>query len=260
MIRSCQASHVSLAAEAAGSLFAAGVVAGIIGSGGGVTSLVSYPALLAVGIPPLPANIANLVAGVAIGPGSAPSSRRELVETRTVLVRLPPITILGTVAGAGLLLVTPPGVFARVVPFLVAAGAMILIIQPALIKLPEGWVRRTPLLQRGLVGAVCVYGGYFGAGSGVMLLAVILVLVDSRIAPANAIKNVLLRVTSLVAAAVFIATGPVLWAAVLPPAGGLFIGSALGPIIVRHLPPNLVRWMAATFGFILAIYLWVRPP
>ena len=64
---------------------------------------------------------------------------------------------------------------------------------------------------------------------------------DSRIAPANAIKNVLLRVTSLVAAAVFIATGPVLWAAVLPPAGGLFIGSALGPIIVRHLPPNLVR-------------------
>ena len=99
---------MSLAAEAAGSLFAAGVVAGIIGSGGGVTSLVSYPALLAVGIPPLPANIANLVAGVAIGPGSALSSRRELVETRTVLVRLLPITSLGTVVGAGLLLVTPP--------------------------------------------------------------------------------------------------------------------------------------------------------
>lgn len=232
---------MSLAAEAAGSLFAAGVVAGIIGSGGGVTSLVSYPALLAVGIPPLPANIANLVAGVAIGPGSALSSRRELVETRTVLVRLLPITSLGTVVGAGLLLVTPPGVFARVVPFLVAAGAMILIIQPALMKLPEGWVRRTPLLQLGLVGAVCVYGGYVGAGSGVMLLAVILVLVDSRIAPANAIKNVLLGVTSLVAAAVFIATGPVLWAAVLSLAGGLLIGSALGPIIVRHLPPNLVR-------------------
>ena len=66
--------------------------------------------------------------------------------------------------------------------------------------------------------------------------------------------------TSLVAAAVFIATGPVLWAAVLPLAGGLLVGSALGPIIVRHLPPNLLRWMAATFGFILAIYLWVRPP
>ncbi|HEY6667217.1 MAG TPA: sulfite exporter TauE/SafE family protein, partial [Propionibacteriaceae bacterium] len=152
------------------------------------------------------------------------------------------------------------GVFARVVPFLVAAGVIILMIQPALMKLPEGWVRRTPLLQLGLVGAVCVYGGYFGAGSGVMLLAVILVLVDSRIAPANAIKNVLLGVTSLVAAAVFIATGPVLWAAVLPLAGGLLVGSALGPIIVRHLPPNLVRWMAATFGFILAIYLWIRPP
>src|SRR5512133_1507750 len=69
---------------------------GIIGSGGGVTSLVSYPALLAVGIPPLPANIANLVAGVAIGPGAALGSRRELVETRTVLVRLLPITSLGS--------------------------------------------------------------------------------------------------------------------------------------------------------------------
>jgi len=126
------------------------------------------------------------------------------------------------------------GVFARVVPFLVAAGVIILMIQPALMKLPEGWVRRTPLLQLGLVGAVCVYGGYFGAGSGVMLLAVILVLVDSRIAPANAIKNVLLGVTSLVAAAVFIATGPVLWAAVLPLTGGLLVGSALGPIIVRQ--------------------------
>jgi uncharacterized membrane protein YfcA len=82
------------------------------------------------------ANIANLVAGVAIGPGSALSSRRELVETRTVLVRLLPITSLGTVVGAGLLLVTPAGYSPRVVPFLVAAGAMVLIIQPALMKLP----------------------------------------------------------------------------------------------------------------------------
>lgn len=191
---------MSLAAEAAGSLFAAGVVAGIIGSGGGVTSLVSYPALLVVGSIrpgcPLP--------GRGWGHNSHDSTGFD--------------------------------------------------------EAARGMGSSHPLLQLGLVGAVCVYGGYFGAGSGVMLLAVILVLVDSRIAPGNAIKNVLLGVTSLVAAAVFIATGPVLWAAVLPLAGGLLVGSALGPIIVRHLPPNLVRWMAATFGFILAIYLWIRPP
>jgi uncharacterized membrane protein YfcA len=159
---------VSLAAEAAGSLFAAGVVAGIIGSGGGVTSLVSYRPSSRRD-PPLRPTSPIWVAGVANRPRRGPHSRRELVETRTVLV-------------------------------------------------------------------------------------------DSRIAPANAIKNVLLRVTSLVAAAVFIATGPVLWAAVLPQPEDSCIGSALGPIIVRHLPPKLVRWTAATFGFILAICLWVRPP
>lgn len=243
--------------EASVLLLAAGIVAGVIGSGGGVSSLVSYPALLAVGIQPLPANIANLVAGVAIGPGSALSSRRELAETRPVLRRLVPPTIIGTVVGAGLLQLTPPGVFAQVVPVLVVAGSLVLVFQPALMRLSDRRVRRVALLQLVLVGVVSIYGGYFGAGSGVMLLAVILVLVDARVPPANAIKNLLLGVVSIVAAAVFIATGPVLWWAVLPLAAGLFVGSAVGPIIVRHLPSNLVRWVAAAFGFALAVYLWI---
>jgi uncharacterized protein len=108
-----------LTAEAFSFLLAAGVVAGIVGSGGGVTSLVSYPALLAVGVAPLPASIANLVAGVVMGPGSALTSRRELAEARGVLLRLLPVATLGTAAGAGLLLVTPPQVFAHLVPFLI---------------------------------------------------------------------------------------------------------------------------------------------
>lgn len=144
----------------------------------------SYPALLAVGIPPLPANIANLVAGVAIAPGAALSSRRELAETRSSPIRLLPVVVVGTLLGAGLLLVTPPG---------------------------------------------------------------------------HAIKNMLLSVMSLAAATVFVAIQPVPWSAVLPLAGGLLVGSSLGPIIVRHLPPSLVRWIAASFGFLLAVYLWLRP-
>jgi uncharacterized protein len=246
-------------AESAVLLVIAGIAAGVLGSGGGVSSLVSYPALLAAGIAPLPANVANLVAGVAIGPGSALSSRRELGETRALLVRLLPATIIGSVVGAGLLLATPPGVFARVVPFLVAAGSLVLILQPSLLRLSQGRGDRGRLLDLALVGVVSVYGGYFGAGSGVMLLALLLVLVDSRIPPANAIKNLLLGVISVAAAVVLIATGPVLWAAVVPLAGGLLIGSTLGPIIVRRLPANLVRWAAAIFGFILAFYLWFRP-
>jgi uncharacterized protein len=196
--------------EAALLLLGAGVVAGVVGSSGGVSSLVSYPALLGVGIPPLPANIANLVAGVAIAPGTALSSRRELADARSVLIRLLPVSVAGTVLGAGLLLVTPPGVFARVVPFLVLAGSMVLIVQPALLKLrgradvEDGSAAPTFLM----IGAVSVYGGYFGAGSGVMLLAVLLLLVDSRVPPANAIKNLLLGAISSAAAAVFIAIRP----------------------------------------------------
>ena len=247
--------------EAALLLVGAGVVAGVMGSGGGVTSLVSYPALLAVGIPPLPANIANLIAGVAIAPGAALSSRRELADARSSLVRLLPVTAAGTVVGAGLLLVTSSALFAKVVPILVLTGSVVLIIQPVLLKLrsrndAEG-SSVLPLVL--LVGAVSVYGGYFGAGSGVMLLAVLLLLADSRIPQANAIKNMLLSVMSLAATAVFIAVRPVPWSAVIPLAGGLLVGSSVGPIIVRHLPPSLVRWIAAGFGLILAVYLWLHP-
>jgi uncharacterized membrane protein YfcA len=92
-----------------------------------------------------------------------------------------------------------------------------------------------------------------------MLLAVLLLLVDSRVPPANAIKNVLLGAISLAAVAVFIAIRPVPWSAVLPLAGGLLVGSSIGPIIVRHLSPSLVRWIAASFGLMLAAYLWLRP-
>jgi uncharacterized membrane protein YfcA len=175
-----------------------------------------------------------------------------------VILRLLPAVVVGTGIGAGLLLITPAPAFARLVPFLVAAGSGVLIVQPVLLRLNARRAGRGAL-QPLLIAAVSIYGGYFGAGSGIMLLAVILVVVDSRFPVANAIKNVLLGAISLVASAVFVASGPVLWAAVIPLAGGLLIGSALGPIIVRRLPSNLVRWVAAAFGLVLALYLWLRP-
>jgi uncharacterized membrane protein YfcA len=244
--------------EASVLLIAAGVLAGVVGSGGGITSLVSYPALLAVGIPPLPANVANLVAAVAMGPGSALSSRRELLDTRPILIRLLPLSTLASVVGSVLLLNTPPGVFDRVVPLLVAAGSVALVVQPALMRIRERGARGVGGLTVFLVGAVSIYSGYFGAGSGVMFLAVVLFFFDSRIPPANAIKNILLGVTSLSAAAVFLLAGPVPWNAVLPLAAGLLVGSTLGPIIVRRVPPNVVRWTAAACGFVLAVHLWLR--
>src|SRR5689334_14365051 len=119
-------------------LLLAGVVAGVVGSAGGITSLVSYPALLAVGVPALPANVTNMVAGAACWPGSALTSRREMVGAGPGLRRELPVAALGAAVGAVLLLVTPPGTFALVVPYLVAAGAVALLAQPLLTRVVHG--------------------------------------------------------------------------------------------------------------------------
>jgi uncharacterized membrane protein YfcA len=238
-------------------LVPAGVVAGVVGSAGGITSLISYPALLAVGVPPLPANVGNIVAAVAIGPGSALSSRRELEGTRPLLVRLLPVAAVGSVAGALMLLATPPGVFARVVPYLVALGSLVLLLQPVLLSWRRGEAFGVGTLGV-VVALVSVYGGYFGAGSGVMFLAAVL-FYESRVARANAVKNAVVAASCAAAAVVLVLTAPVPWTSVVPLAAGLLVGSALGPVLVRRIPGSAVRWLAATLGFGLAVYLWLQP-
>ena len=237
-------------------LVPAGVVAGLVGSAGGITSLISYPALLAAGVPPLPANVGNIVAAVAIGPGSAISSRAELAGTRPLLLRLLPVAAVGSVAGALLLLATPPGVFAHVVPFLVALGSLVLLLQPVIVSWGNGAELGVGALGV-LVGLVSVYGGYFGAGSGVMFLAAVL-FYESRVPRANAVKNVVVAATCAAAALVLVLVTPVPWASVVPLAAGLLVGSALGPVLVRRMPGSLVRWLAAALGFGLAVYLWFQ--
>jgi uncharacterized membrane protein YfcA len=240
-------------------LVAAGVVAGASGAAGGVTSLVSYPALLAVGVPALPANVANLVAGVACWPGSALTSRHELARTRRAWSRRGlPAAAAGTFAGSVLLINTSPGVFARLVPFLVAVGSLVLLAQPWLTALVARRSGSTGGLAWPLVGLVSIYGGYFGAGSGIMLLAVLLILLDDRLPEANAVKNMLLGVGALVSATVLGLVGPVDWAVVVPLAAGMFGGSAAGPVITRRVPPPVVRWVVGLLGLAFAVVLAVR--
>src|SRR4051794_26171013 len=161
-------------------LAAAGLVAGVVGTAGGITSLISYPALLAVGGPPLAADVANLVALVACWPGSALVSRRELAGAGRWLARGLPVAGAGAAGGAVLLLTTPPGVFDRLVPVLLAAGSLALLVQPVLsARLAAHRGHTSAALP--LVGLVSVYSGYFGAGAGVLLLATLLVLVEPRL-------------------------------------------------------------------------------
>jgi hypothetical protein len=240
-------------------LVVAGVVAGTVGTAGGITSLVSYPALLAVGVPALPANVANLVACVALWPGATLSSRRELIGVQRSLTRGLPVAAGGAAAGAVLLLSTPPGAFSRVVPFLVATGSLALLSQPWLTARFPRHRHQAGAFALPLVGLVSIYTGYFGAGSGVLLLAVLLVLVDDRLPEANAVKNMLVGAGSVASAAIFVLAGPVDWRAVMPLAVGLFAGSTVGPVIARRVPPTVVRWIVAALGIALAIELWVRP-
>jgi uncharacterized membrane protein YfcA len=242
-------------------LLLAGVLAGVVGSAGGITSLISYPALLLVGIAALPATVTNSVALVACWPGSALSSRPELQGQAPWLRRWIPVVAAGGAVGAAALLLTPAHVFARVVPFLVALAALALLLQPQL----SAWRRDHVvlgndqfLLPLGLF-SLSAYNGYFGAGAGVMVLALLLILVDQRYPKANALKNMLVGAASLVSAIAFILFGSVRWTAAAPLAVGLFFGSTIGPLVARRLPSHWLRVLVALTGLGLAVRLWIVP-
>jgi uncharacterized membrane protein YfcA len=238
---------------------AAGMLAGIVGTAGGITSLISYPVLLAAGVPALPATVANSVALVACWPGSALASRPELQGKAAWLRRWAWVSAASGAAGAVLLLSTPPGAFGRVVPFLVAAGSLALLLQPRLSALRQHNDHSNRLVLLGGLLSVSAYNGYFGAGAGVMTLSLLLHTVEQRIATANALKNMLVGATSAISAAIFIVFGPVDWVAVVPLGIGMFAGSMIGPRLARHIPARVLRWLVALLGMGLAVKLWIAP-
>jgi uncharacterized protein len=241
-------------------LLVAGIVAGLVGTAGGITSLVSYPSLLAVGIPALPATVANSLALVACWPGSALASRPELTGKGPWLSRRVPVAAVGGAAGAALLLSTPAGLFERVVPFLVVSGSAVLLAQPRLSARQASGQKSMPRCVFPVaLFALSLYNGYFGAGSGVMILALLLFAADPELPRANALKNMFIGAASVVSAIAFASFGPVDWLAVAPLGAGMFAGSTLGPWVTRRLPTGLLRWLVALLGVALAIQLWLSP-
>jgi uncharacterized membrane protein YfcA len=249
----------SLATPEVAFLVVAATVAGIIGTAGGITSLVSFPALLVVGVPPLEANIANLMAAVICWPASAAVSQTELRAVRDQLPRGLLAAAAGAALGTSLLLVTPSATFDVVVPFLVAAGSLILLASPRLTQqTARGSIARGGGAAAVWVGLVSIYGGYFGAGAGVMLLATSLILITPDMPRANACKNMFLGAGALTSAVLLAFAAVVPWALVAVLASGLLAGSLIGPILARRLPAPAIRWTVATLGFILASTLAAR--
>jgi uncharacterized membrane protein YfcA len=258
-------------------LVAAGFAAGLSGSIAGLASLFSYPALLAVGLPPVAANVTNTVALTVTAVGSVASSRPELVGQGPTVRRLALPAVLGGAAGAALLLLTPADTFEVVVPVLVGAASVVLLAQPRVRAAAERRAaarraaaphatgapddprtgRPTPSTVVALF-AVAIYGGYFGAAAGVLMLALLLVGLPLTVLRANALKNLLLGLANATAAVGFAFTGPVDWRSAGLMAVGLLAGSWLGPALARRLPATALRIGIGLAGLGLAVTLALR--
>jgi uncharacterized protein len=236
-------------------LFAAGIIGGLAGSIAGLASVSTYPALLLVGLPPVAANVTNTIALVLNGVGSVWGSLPELRGQRARLLRLLPVAVVGGAAGAALLLSIPSEGFEKAVPILLAASAVAIALPQR--KRAEGASRSVAqrILEVAAVLAICVYGGFFGAAAGVLMLALFLRIDSESLADANATKNVVLGIANAVAALVFIVAIPIYWLAVVPLGIGCLIGSRLGPVIVRHAPATPLRIAIAVAGLALAVKL-----
>jgi uncharacterized membrane protein YfcA len=236
-------------------LFVAGIGGGLAGSVAGLASVSTYPALLLVGLPPVAANVTNTVALVFNGIGSVSGSLPELRGQRAQLKRLIPIAAVGGAAGAALLLSIPAEGFENVVPILIGVSAVLIALPRRQRAESAGRTRTHTVLKGASILALCVYGGFFGAAAGVLLLALLLSTGDESMAHANATKNVVLGVANFVAALVFIAVAPVDWLAVVPLGIGCLLGSRLGPVVVRHASSTPLRLVIAVAGLALAVKL-----
>jgi hypothetical protein len=246
-----------------GFLVLAGVGAGLSGSIAGLASLISYPALLAIGIPPVTANVTNTVALVLNSVGSVSASRPELTGQGRRLVPLAAAALLGGTAGAALLLLTPSGAFERIVPFLIAgASAAILVQRPPRELAAEGHrehpVPRDPRWLAFGTFAIAIYGGYFGAAAGVLMLAMFLLGTGETLPRGNAMKNLILGVANSVAAVGFVVFASIAWSAALPLAIGLLAGGLIGPRVVRRAPQKLLQRVIAVAGLGLAVRLGIQ--
>jgi uncharacterized membrane protein YfcA len=240
-------------------LVLAGVGAGLTGSIAGLASLISYPALLAAGLPPVTANVTNTAALVVVGVGSVSVSRPELAGQGRRLLPLMAAGVVGGATGALLLLITPAGGFEKIVPWLIGGASVAILLQRSPRELAVAGAaqaaRRDQWWLPVAVLAISVYGGYFGAAAGVLMLATFLLTTGEGLPRSNAMRNVVLGVANSVAAIGFVLFASIVWSAALPLAIGLFLGSLLGPRIVRVAPQTALRRVIALAGLCLAIYL-----
>ena len=231
----------------------------MVGSG----TLITFPTLLAFGVPPVTANVSNTIGLVPGSVSGAIGYRRELAGQRSRVLRLSVASLIGGTAGAVLLLVLPADAFTAIVPALIVLGLVLVVLQPRI----SAWVARRHEATGGMpyhgtwwvwpgVLGTGVYGGYFGAAQGVLLMAVLGTGVDESLQRLNGIKNVLAAVVNAIAGLIFAVVADVDWWVVLLIGIGSVIGGQIGATVGRRLPAMGLRIAIVVVGTVaLAVFL-----
>jgi uncharacterized membrane protein YfcA len=230
-------------------VFGAGIAAGTINTVVGSGTLITFPVLLAVGLPPITANVSNTLGLVPGSISGAIGYRRELTGQRGRIIRFGTTALVGGLAGAALLIVLPSEAFDTIVPALIGLALVLVVLQPRLARAvqrhreengtdahPDGG----PVLLAGLL-LTSAYGGYFGAAQGVLYLSLMGLLLHEDLQRINAVKNVLAAIVNGVAALFFLFVADFDWIAVLLIAVGATLGGQIGATVGRRLPANVLR-------------------
>jgi len=234
----------------------AGVGAGAINTIVGSGTLLTFPVLLAVGLPPVTANVSNALGLVPGSVSGAIGYRRELRGQRRRVLVLSSVAFVGALAGAALLVELPSSAFDMIVPALIGVALLLVLIQPWLARVARRRRERLgtkarpnggPLLSTGLLFS-SAYGGYFGAAQGIIYLALMGLLLDENLQRINAVKNILGALVNATAAVFFLFVAEFDWTAVLLIAGGSAVGGQFGAFVGRKLPPTALRAIIVTVG------------
>ncbi|MDQ5770384.1 sulfite exporter TauE/SafE family protein [Thiothrix subterranea] len=242
----------------------AALAAGAINALAGGGTLITFPTLIALGIPPIAANITSTVA---LCPGYFGATLAQLKDIRTQTQRLwlvLPAAVLGGVLGGVLLLNTEEKVFQALVPFLILLASLLLAIQTPL----RAWLTRRLQTHSAqgipqtwaipLILLAAIYGGYFGAGLSVIVLAALALILDDSLTRLNALKQAVAFGVNIAAAVFFLFSGKVIWMLALVMACGALLGGVLGGKLASSINPNALRWLVVSIGVMIAVIYWIK--
>lgn len=245
-------------------VFFAAVTAGFINAMAGGGTLVSFPVLLAVGIPPVVANVTNTVALVPGTIGGMWAQRDEFQSQRSRMVKLLPVGIVGGVVGGLLILNTNENTFKVIIPYLILVATLLLAVQVRI----KNWVvarigqahneHHNPLFMMSLIFLAAVYGGYFGAGLGVILMATLGLVTDDTMTRLNFLKQSLGFVINLAAAIYFAFSGKVYWWVAFIMIFGSLLGGFIGGKLAGKMKPEILRWIVVSAGLLAAVIFLIK--